>query len=90
MLAATLRSGPAVVGRAPGRTTTAGAVLVGPVTLTFGGHVARAPCRFAAAVRWLRQHGAGRGDVVLRDGSHALVVALALRGCRAPAAIDGR
>ena len=75
MLTATLRAGPAVVGRAPGRTTTGGAVLVGPVTLTFGGHVAGAPCRFAAAVRWLRLHGAGRGDVVLRDGLSALLVA---------------
>ena len=75
MLAATLRAGPAVVGRAPGRTTTTGAVLVGPVTLTLGGQVAGVPCRFAAAVRWLRLHGAGRGDVVLRDGSSALLVA---------------
>ena len=75
MLAATLRAGPAVVGQAPGRTTTAGGVLVGPVILAFGGHMAGAPCRFAAAVRWLRLHGAGRGDVVLRDGSSALLVA---------------
>lgn len=75
MLAATLRAGPAVVGRAPGRATTGGEVQVGPVTLTFGGHTAGARCRFAEAVRWLRRHGAGRVDVVLRGGSRALLVA---------------
>ena len=75
MLAATLRAGPAVVGRAPGRKNPAGGVLVGPVTLTFGGYAAGAPCRLAKADRWLRQHGAGRVDVVLWDGSTALLVA---------------
>lgn len=90
MLTATLRFGPAVVGRAPGRTTAGGAVLIGPVTLTFGGHVAGAPCRFAAAVRWLRSHGAGRGDMVLRDGSTAVVVAWPCgAAARRPRATEG-
>ncbi len=74
-LAATLRTGPAVVGRAPGRRGVDGGVLVGPVILAFGGQMADAPCRLAAAERWLRRHGAGRVDVVLRDGSTALLVA---------------
>ena len=90
MLTATLRFGPAVVGRAPGRTTAGGSVLIGPVTLTFGGHMAGAPCRFAAAVRWLRSHGAGRGDVVLRDGSTAVVVAWPCgAAARRPRATEG-
>ena len=74
-LAATLRTGPAVVGRGPGRRTPAGGVLVGPVTLAFGGEMADAPCRLNAAVRWLQLHGAGRVDVVLRDRAVALLVA---------------
>ena len=75
MLAAALGTGPAVVGRAPGRRAVGGAVLVGPVTLAFGGYTAGARCRLAAAVRWLQEHGAGRVDVVLRDAGSALLVA---------------
>ncbi len=75
MLAAALGTGPAVVGRAPGRRAVGGAVLVGPVILAFGGYTAGARCRLAAAVRWLHEHGAGRVDVVLRDAGSALLVA---------------
>ena len=75
MLAAALGTGPAVVGRAPGRRAVGGAVLVGPVILAFGGYTAGSRCRLAAAVRWLHEHGAGRVDVVLRDAGSALLVA---------------
>ena len=75
MLAAALGTGPAVVGRAPGRRAVGGEVLVGPVILAFGRYTAGARCRLAAAVRWLHEHGAGRVDVVLRDAGSALLVA---------------
>ena len=75
MLAAALGTGPAVVGRAPGRRAVGGAVLVGPVILAFGRYTAGARCRLAAAVRWLHEHGAGRVDVVLRDAGSVVLVA---------------
>ena len=90
MLAAALGTGPAVVGRAPGRRAAGGAVLVGPVILAFGRYTAGSRCRLAAAVRWLHEHGAGRVDVVLRDAGESAPGRLAVRGRRSPAAVNRR